>query len=54
LLALVLKADVCWTDVAFVPTTHGQYLVKDAILFTAAMVIGGNLRRDQEAPDAVP
>ena len=46
LLALALKADVCWTDTPFVPTIQGQYLVKDTILFTAAIVIGGNLRSD--------
>lgn len=48
LLALVLKADVCWTDASLVPTIQGQYLLKDTILFTAALVIGGNVRRDHE------
>ncbi len=48
LLALALKSDVCWTDAALVPTIQGQYLIKDTILFTAAMVIGGGLRRDHE------
>lgn len=45
LLALLLKADVCWSD-PFVPTVQGQYLIKDAVLFTAAMVIGGTLRSE--------
>lgn len=48
LLALVLKPDVCWTDVALVPTIQGQYLIKDAILFSAAIMIGGELRRDDQ------
>ena len=48
LLALALKSDVCWTDASLVPTIQGQYLIKDAILLTAAMVIGGGLRREPE------
>lgn len=43
LLALVVKADVCWTDTMLVPTIQGQYLIKDAILLTAALVIGGGI-----------
>lgn len=53
LLALVLKSDVCWTDAALVPTIQGQYLIKDATLFAAAMVIGGGVRLDH-APDNEP
>ena len=49
LLALAVKSDVCWTDTSLVPTIQGQYLIKDAILLTAAMVIGGGLRHDEEA-----
>lgn len=45
LLALVLKADTCW-DEPFVPTIQGQYLIKDVVLITAAMVIGGTLRAE--------
>ncbi|MDH4074992.1 MAG: DoxX family protein [Acidimicrobiia bacterium] len=44
LLALALKAELCWTDTFPVPTIQGQYLIKDAILFFAAMIIGGTLR----------
>lgn len=44
LLALLLRADVCWTDSFLVPTIQGQYLIKDAILFAAAMIIGGTVR----------
>ena len=50
LLALALKPEVCWTDAALVPTIQGQYLIKDVILLTAAMVIGGGLARDDESP----
>lgn len=46
LLALAIKADVCWTDTPFVPTIQGQYLIKDAILISAAMIIGGTVRSE--------
>lgn len=44
LMALLLKPEVCWTDTFLVPTIQGQYLIKDAILFAAAMIIGGTVR----------
>lgn len=44
LLALVLRTDVCWSETFGVPTIQGQYLIKDLILFSAAMVIGGTVR----------
>jgi len=47
LLALILKSDVCWTDTWGVPTIQGQYLIKDFILFSAAMVIGGTVREER-------
>lgn len=47
LLALILKPDVCWTVTPLVPTIQGQYLIKDFILFAAAMVIGGAVRKDR-------
>ena len=48
LLALIIKADVCWHE-PFVPTVQGQYLIKDVVLITAAMVIGGTLRTEHRA-----
>lgn len=44
LLALILKADVCWVHFPFAPTQEGQYLIKDLVAFTAALVIGGTIR----------
>lgn len=41
--ALFVKADVCWAH-PLVPTPEGQYLIKDAILFSAALVIGATVR----------
>lgn len=43
-LALILKADVCWVHFPFAPTPEGQYLFKDIVVLTAAMVIGGTIR----------
>ena len=51
-LALVLRPDVCWTDTFLVPTIQGQYLIKDLILFSAAMIIGGTVR-DENVPPGV-
>ena len=52
LLALMVKADVCWTGATLVPTIQGQYLIKDVILFAAAIAIGGGLSKDEPATRA--
>lgn len=44
LLALVFRADVCFANGPLVPTIAGQYLIKDALLFFAALVIGATVR----------
>lgn len=46
LLALVLLPEACFTDIPFAPTIEGQYLIKDAMLFAAALVIGGTVREE--------
>ena len=50
LLALVLRADVCFVEVPWVPSLEGQYLVKDFLLFGAALVIGGTIRQEKLKP----
>jgi len=42
-LALVLKPEVCFASIPFIPTPAGQYLIKDLMLFGAAMVIGSTV-----------
>lgn len=42
--ALVIRNDVCFAGSVLVPTPEGQYLVKDLMLFGAAVVIGGSVR----------
>ncbi|WP_179862272.1 hypothetical protein [Longibacter salinarum] len=46
LLAFVLLPDVTFVSFPFVPTPEGQYLIKDVVLFFAAMAIGGSLRHE--------
>lgn len=50
LLALVLRPDVCFVGVPLVPSPEGQYLIKDLLLFGAALVIGGTVREEHRRP----
>ena len=47
LLAFFLLPDVCFQGSVLVPTPEGQYLIKDLVLFTAAMIIGGTVRQER-------
>ncbi len=44
LLALVLRYDECFAGSIFTPTIQGQYLLKDAALLGAALVLGATVR----------
>lgn len=47
-LAFILLPEVCFTSDNFlIPTPEGQYLIKDLVLFTAAMIIGGTVRKER-------
>lgn len=46
LMALVLLPDICFSNAPLLPTVVGQYLIKDSLLFSAAIVIGGTVRRE--------
>ena len=46
ILAFILLPDVTFIEFPLVPTPEGQYLLKDLVLFFAAMAIGGSLRHD--------
>lgn len=50
LLALILKVDVCFVEFPWVPSVEGQYLIKDFLLFGAALVLGGTIREEQQKP----
>ena len=51
-LPLVLLPDVCFTDIPFGLTLEGQYIVKNLVLISAALVIGGGVRASS-APRSV-
>lgn len=43
-LPLVLLPDVCFTSIPFGLTIEGQYIVKNLVLISAAIVVGGTVR----------
>jgi uncharacterized membrane protein YkgB len=44
MLPLVLLPDVCFSQLPFGLTLEGQYIVKNLILISAALVVGGTVR----------
>lgn len=49
ILPLVLLPEVCFTRIPFAPTLEGQYIIKNLILLSAAIVVGGSVRREEDA-----
>ena len=45
-LPLVLLPEVCFTDFPYGLTLEGQYIVKNLIIISSALVIGGTVRKD--------
>lgn len=43
-LPLILLPDVCFTSIPFGLTIEGQYIVKNLVLISAAIVVGGTVR----------
>src|SRR5262245_58579358 len=43
-LPLVLLPSVCFERVPWVPTLEGQYIIKNLVLISAAIVVGGTVR----------
>ena len=43
-LPLVILPEVCFTNFPFALTLEGQYIIKNLILISAALVIGGTVR----------
>lgn len=48
-LPLVLLPDVCFEHVPWAPTLEGQYIVKNLVLISAAIVVGGTVRGEGKA-----
>lgn len=51
LLPLVLLPEVCFTQVPWGLTLEGQYIIKNAVLIGAALVVGGTVRERDPSPD---
>jgi uncharacterized membrane protein YkgB len=49
MMPLVLLPEVCFTAFPFGLTLEGQYIIKNLVLISAALVIGGTVRRDTDA-----
>lgn len=49
-LPLFLLPEVCFTKVPFGLTLEGQYIIKNLVLISAGLVIGGTVRRES-SPD---
>lgn len=47
-LPLVLLPDVTWQVAPYAPTLEGQYIIKNLVLISAAIVVGGTVRRQSE------
>ncbi len=47
-LPLVLLPDVCFTSFPFGLTLEGQYIVKNLVIISAALVVGGTVRETPE------
>jgi uncharacterized membrane protein YkgB len=48
LLPLVLLPEVCFTQAPWGLTLEGQYIIKNAVLIGAALVVGGTVRQRDE------
>lgn len=48
-LPLLLLPEVCFTKIPWVPSLEGQYIIKNLVLISAAIAVGGSVR-----PSRVP
>ena len=52
MLPLFLLPDVCFTHFPFGLTLEGQYIIKNLILISAAIVVGGGVRAPERATES--
>lgn len=45
MLPLILLPDACFTSIPFGLTLEGQYIIKNLVLISAALVVGGTVRQ---------
>ncbi|MCE7734415.1 MAG: DoxX family protein [Candidatus Heimdallarchaeota archaeon] len=48
MLPLILLPEVCYVTFPFVLTIEGQYIIKNLVLISAAIVIGGTVRKPSD------
>ena len=48
MLPLVLLPEVCFSQFPFAPTLEGQYIIKNLVLISAGIVVGGTVRYGQK------
>lgn len=46
MLPLILLPEVCFVQFPFVLTMEGQYIIKNLVLISAALVVGGTVRHE--------
>ncbi len=47
MLPLILLPDICYTQFPYGLTLEGQYIIKNLILISAGIVVGGTIRRGE-------
>ena len=52
-LPLVLLPETCFTHVPWAPTMEGQYIIKNLVLISAAIVVGSTVRERPTASRAI-
>ena len=52
-LPLFILPDVCFVSIPFGLTLEGQYIVKNLVLISAALVIGGTVRGEEKRDKGV-
>ncbi len=52
-LPLFILPEVCFKQVPFVLTLEGQYIIKNLILISAAIVVGGTVRKSPKSEGSI-
>ncbi len=53
ILPLFILPEVCFKQIPFVLTLEGQYIIKNLILISAAIVVGGTVRSSSEKEQSI-
>lgn len=52
-LPLIILPEVCFTEIPFKLSMEGQYIIKNLIIISAAIVIGGSIREPEFVEDDI-